>query len=141
VLGPAARTDPAISPVTPGARRPARRPPHHSHLSSQGATGPAWDYAVRVRDEASIRDLARPDFLAMLSDLTAIYAAAMGAGPAELPARRAIMERHTGNPRFQAVVATSQDHDRAVGFAYGFLGAPGQWCHDVVNAVICGNAG
>ncbi len=77
----------------------------------------------------------------MLSDLTAIYAAAMGAGPAELPARRAIMERHAGNPRFQAVAATSQDHDRAVGFAYGFRGAPGQWWHDVVKAGIRAKAG
>lgn len=77
----------------------------------------------------------------MLNDLTAIYAAAMGAGPAELPARRAIMERHTGNPRFQAVVATSQDHDLAVGFAYGFRGGPGQWWHDVVKAGIRAKAG
>ena len=94
-----------------------------------------------MQDEASIRDLARPDFMAMLSDLTGIYAAAMGAAPAELPARRAIMERHTGNPGFRAVAATTGGPDKVVAFAYGFRGAPGQWWHDVVRAGLSARAG
>jgi ribosomal protein S18 acetylase RimI-like enzyme len=94
-----------------------------------------------VQDEASLRDLSRPEFLAMLSDLTGIYAAAMGAAPAELPGRRAIMERHTGNPRFRAVGATAGGPDHVVAFAYGFRGAPGQWWHDVVRAGLTAKAG
>ena len=94
-----------------------------------------------MQDEASIRDLARPDFLAMLGDLSAIYAAAMGAAPAELPGRRAIMERHTGNPAFQAVAAMAGSSDQVVAFAYGFRGAPGQWWHDVVRTGITAKSG
>ncbi len=101
----------------------------------------AQGYACRVQDETSIRDLARADFLAMLGDLTAIYAAAMGATAAELPSRQAIMERHTGNPSFQAVRATAGDLDRVVGFAYGFRGLPGQWWHDVVRAGVTAKSG
>jgi ribosomal protein S18 acetylase RimI-like enzyme len=97
------------------------------------------DYACRVQDEASIRDLTRPEFQAVLGDLTGIYAAAMGAAPAELPGRRAIMERHTGNPSFQAVAATVAEH--VVAFAYGFRGLPGQWWHDVVRAGLTAEAG
>lgn len=104
-------------------------------------SGRGANYAYRVQDEPSIADLARPEFRAMLSELTAIYAAAMGAGPAELPARRAIMERHTANPCFRCVVATSGDPRRVVAFAYGFRGAPGQWWHDVVRAGLAATAG
>lgn len=77
----------------------------------------------------------------MLGDLTAIYAAAMGAAPAELPARQAIMERHTGNPSFRAVAAAVGDQDRVVAFAYGFRGGPGQWWHDVVRAGLTAKSG
>ena len=77
----------------------------------------------------------------MLSDLTAIYAAAMGAAPAELPARQAIMERHAGNPSFRAVAATAGDPDHVVAFAYGFRGGPGQWWHDVVRAGLTAKPG
>jgi ribosomal protein S18 acetylase RimI-like enzyme len=98
-------------------------------------------YACRVQDEAIIRDLARPGFLAMLSDLTGIYGVAMGAAPAELPGRRAIMERHTGNSRFRAVAATAGNPGHLVAFAYGFRGAPGQWWHDVVRAGLTAQAG
>jgi ribosomal protein S18 acetylase RimI-like enzyme len=94
-----------------------------------------------VQDEASIRDLSRPGFLAMLSDLTGIYAAAMGAAASELPGRRAIMERHTGNPRFHSVAATAGNPCQVVAFAYGFRGAPGQWWHDVVRAGLTARAG
>ncbi|MGO8959748.1 MAG: GNAT family N-acetyltransferase [Streptosporangiaceae bacterium] len=94
-----------------------------------------------MRDEASIRDLARPDFLATVGDLTGVYAAAMGAAPAELPARRVIMERHAGNPSFRAVAATAGKPRHIVAFAYGFRGAPGQWWHDVVRAGLVAKAG
>jgi ribosomal protein S18 acetylase RimI-like enzyme len=59
----------------------------------------------------------------------------MGARPEELAARRAIMERHTGNPAFRAVAATDSDR-RLVAFAYGFRGNSGQWWHDVVRSAV-----
>ena len=57
----------------------------------------------------------------------------MGAEPDELPTRRAIMERHAGNPGFRALVVTGDDPARIVAFTYGFRGVPGQWWHDVVR--------
>jgi ribosomal protein S18 acetylase RimI-like enzyme len=99
------------------------------------------DYAGPVRTAASIGELDRPGYLALLDDLLAIYAAAMAADPGELPGRRAIMERHAANARFRAVVATSGQQPRVVGFAYGFHGYPGQWWHDVVRSGVVARAG
>jgi ribosomal protein S18 acetylase RimI-like enzyme len=87
-----------------------------------------------VQGPASIAELNRPEFLAMLADLLAVYAAAMSATAEELPARQAIMERHVSNPAFQAIGAYAGDRPRIVGFAYGFHGTAGQWWHDVVRA-------
>ena len=90
---------------------------------------------------AGIREITRPEFVAALGDLLAVYAAAMGAEPEELPSRQAIMERHTGNPGFRALVAAADGRSRIVGFAYGFRGMPGQWWHDVVQAGITAASG
>jgi ribosomal protein S18 acetylase RimI-like enzyme len=94
-----------------------------------------------VRTAASISELDRPGYLAILDDLLAIYAAAMAADPDELPGRRAIMERHAGNARFRAVAAISGQEPQVVGFAYGFHGYPGQWWHDVVRSGVIAQAG
>src|SRR5215469_15905327 len=64
----------------------------------------------------------------MLGDLVGIYAAAMGATPGELPGRQAIMERHTANPGFRVLTATTGE--RPIAFAYGFRGTAGQWWHE-----------
>lgn len=44
---------------------------------------------------------------------------------------RGIFPRHAGRAGFRLVAAEDWEGD-LVGFAYGYLGAPGQWWHDVV---------
>jgi ribosomal protein S18 acetylase RimI-like enzyme len=85
-----------------------------------------------VRTAVTIAELGRPGFLANIDDQLAIYAAAMGASPADLPSRRVIMERHAANPGLRAIAAMDEQSEQLVGFAYGFSGIPGQWWHDVV---------
>lgn len=92
-------------------------------------------------EPAEVWEASRPDFLAAIGDLLAIYAAAMGALPEELPTRRAIMERHAGLPGFRALVVTSGPPRHIVAFTYGFRGVPGQWWHDVVRAGIVTRSG
>lgn len=94
-----------------------------------------------MQEAPGIFELSRPDFLASISELLAIYAAAMGAAPDELPTRQAIMERHAGNPGFRAVVVTAGEPEHIIAFTYGFRGVPGQWWHDVVRAGIIANSG
>ena len=94
-----------------------------------------------MQEAIAIEELTRSEFLATIDDFLAIYAAAMGAGPAELPSRRAIMERHSGSAEFRALAVTAGSSDRIVAFTYGFRGLPGQWWHDVVRAGIAGSAG
>jgi ribosomal protein S18 acetylase RimI-like enzyme len=96
---------------------------------------------VRVQEAIVIAELSRSDFLGAIDDFLAIYAAAMGADPAELPSRRAIMERHSGSPEFRALAVTAGSSGRVVAFTYGFRGLPGQWWHDVVRAGISAAAG
>jgi ribosomal protein S18 acetylase RimI-like enzyme len=97
-------------------------------------------YAGPVQTAASVAELPMRDFLANIDSLLAIYGAAMGAQPEELAARRAIMERHVGNPAFRAVAATDSQR-RLVAFTYGFHGGPGQWWHDVVRSAVTSQAG
>jgi ribosomal protein S18 acetylase RimI-like enzyme len=94
-----------------------------------------------VEEAAGIWELGRPDFLAAIAELVAIYGAAMGAEPDELPTRRAIMERHAGSPGFRALAVTGDDPARIVAFTYGFRGVPGQWWHDVVRGGVTAAAG
>lgn len=89
-----------------------------------------------MQDAIAIGELNRSDFLASIDDFLAVYAAAMGADAAELPSRRAIMERHSGSPDFRALAVTAGPSGRVVAFSYGFRGLPGQWWHDVVRAGI-----
>ena len=88
-----------------------------------------------------IAELDRSGFLAAIDDFLAIYAAAMAADPAELPSRRAIMERHSGSPGFRALAVRAASSGRVVAFTYGFRGLPGQWWHDVVRAGMTAAAG
>ncbi len=94
-----------------------------------------------MQQATGIAELSRPDFLADVEDFLAIYAAAMGAAEDELPSRRAIMERHVGNPGFRALAVTSGTPSHVVAFSYGFHGLPGQWWHDVVQSGITAHAG
>jgi len=94
-----------------------------------------------VQEAVGVWKLGRPEFLAAISELLAIYAAAMGAERDELPTRRAIMERHAASPEFRALAVTRGDPSRIVAFTYGFRGVPGQWWHDVVRAGIAANSG
>jgi ribosomal protein S18 acetylase RimI-like enzyme len=94
-----------------------------------------------VQQAAGVTELGKSGFLAAINDLLAIYAAAMGAEPEELPTRRAIMERHVANPGFRALIVTSGDPAHVVAFTYGFRGMPGQWWHDVVRAGIVARSG
>jgi ribosomal protein S18 acetylase RimI-like enzyme len=94
-----------------------------------------------VQQAAGVSELGTSDFLALISQLLAIYAAAMGAQQDELPTRRAIMERHAANPGFRAMTVASGDPAHIVGFTYGFRGLPGQWWHDVVRSGIVASVG
>lgn len=94
-----------------------------------------------MQEAIAISVLNQSGFLATVDDFLAIYAAAMGARPAELPSRRAIMERHSGNPDFRALAVTAGSSGQVVAFSYGFRGTPGQWWHDVVRAGISAAAG
>jgi ribosomal protein S18 acetylase RimI-like enzyme len=94
-----------------------------------------------VQQAAGVTELGKSGFLAAIHDMLAIYAAAMGAKPEELPTRRAIMERHAANPGFRALIVTTGDPAHVVAFTYGFRGMPGQWWHDVVRAGIVARSG
>ena len=88
-----------------------------------------------------ITELGRPAFLANLSSQLAIYGAAMGASPQDLPSRQVIMERHAGNPGLRSLAAIDEDSQELVAFAYGFRGCPGQWWHDVVWSALAATSG
>lgn len=93
---------------------------------------PSLAYATQVRSGPELRELNARQFVAELGALTAIYALAMDAPPAQLHSRRATMERHAGYPAFRALIAVPDVAAPPIGFAYGFHGAVGQWWHDVV---------
>jgi ribosomal protein S18 acetylase RimI-like enzyme len=96
---------------------------------------------VQVQEVVTIAELTPSGFLSTIDQFVAIYGAAMGAGPDELPSRRAIMERHAVNPGFRALAATTATAGWAVAFSYAFRGLPGQWWHDVVHAGISAESG
>ena len=94
-----------------------------------------------MQEVVTIAELTPSGFLTAIDQFVAIYGAAMGAGPDELPSRRAIMERHAVNPGFRALAATTATGGRIVAFSYAFRGLPGQWWHDVVHAGISAESG
>jgi ribosomal protein S18 acetylase RimI-like enzyme len=94
-----------------------------------------------VGSEVRITELGRPGFLANLDDQLAIYGAAMGASPQDLPSRQVIMERHAGNPGLRSLAAIDGQSQQLVAFAYCFRGCPGQWWHDVVWSALAATSG
>jgi len=99
------------------------------------------------------RELSRAAFVSELDALTAVYGAAMRPDPAQLPGRRSIMEQHSSYRGFRAlaVAAGARGPDgrpgrtgrpgQIVAFSYGFIGAQGQWWHDVVAAALTATTG
>lgn len=81
--------------------------------------------------DTELRELAPPAFVHAIPALLEVYEAAMRPPPEQLPGRSAAMRGHALHQGFRCVVATRDD--RAVGFAYAFHGAEGQWWHDVVT--------
>jgi ribosomal protein S18 acetylase RimI-like enzyme len=63
-----------------------------------------------------------------------VYAQAMGVSASTARSRRPIVTSHLERRGLQAVAAV--DEDRLVGIAYGYLGSPGQWWHDQVEAAM-----
>ncbi len=100
------------------------------------ANGHQRDDNARTDDRDSDRDTPitiQPLDLAgsALDDVIALYNAVWGKSGAGAAAVDAQIRRHPRYPGFKAVVARAPD-DRAVGFAYGYTNAPGQWWHERV---------
>jgi GNAT superfamily N-acetyltransferase len=90
---------------------------------------------------AALSALGPAEFIDELDSLLAVYASAMGAAPAQLPGRRDLMRRHAGHPSFRALIARAVPAGPAIGFAYGFRGAAGQWWYDTVRSALTTVAG
>jgi len=109
-----------------------------------------------------LQELSRAAFVAELDALTAVYLAAMRCDPAQLPGRRAIMERHVTFDGFRALAVTAdavgspggpgprgpgpggpepRGGGQIIAFSYGFCGADGQWWHDVVTTALTARSG
>jgi ribosomal protein S18 acetylase RimI-like enzyme len=73
------------------------------------------------------------DLLRRLSDVLAVYAAAMGYPPELAEARRGFVAAHSHRPGFRAVGALGREGD-VIGFTYGYRSVPGQWWHDQVRS-------
>ena len=123
-----------------GARRPAGTD-WHTLAPVRGNTS---------RGNTSPRELSRAAFVAELDALTAVYLAAMRCDPAQLPGRRAIMERHVTFDGFRALAVTADaaggpggagGRGQIIAFSYGFCGADGQWWHDVVTTALTARSG
>ena len=89
----------------------------------------------------SVSELNPGEFTARLDQLIAVYAAAMRPPAELLTGRRSIMAGHTVNPGFRALAVTDDGTGEAVGFGYGFHGAPGQWWHDTVRRALTASRG
>ena len=83
------------------------------------ATTLAWDRATLA---------ARRD------DVLDVYAEAMEVDRTAARSRRGILAAHLDRDGLRAVAA--EQDGRLVGFAYGYLGRPGQWWHDQVRAAM-----
>ena len=64
-----------------------------------------------------------------------VYAEAMGVPRLLAAARRSILVAHLEREGLRTVAALD-DRDRLVGIAYGYVGAPGQWWRDQVQAAL-----
>jgi GNAT superfamily N-acetyltransferase len=68
-------------------------------------------------------------------DLLDVYAEAMEVSTLAARGRRPIVTAHLERDGLRTVAAV-EDDDRLVGIAYGYLGGPGQWWHDQVQAAL-----
>ena len=76
----------------------------------------------------------RPDLEAHLDEVLDVYAEAMEATSTDARSRRSVLTSHLGRSGLRAVAALVGD--RLVGVTYGYLGGPGQWWHDQVQAAM-----
>jgi ribosomal protein S18 acetylase RimI-like enzyme len=95
----------------------------------------------------TLTELRPSEFRLAVSQLVAVYAAAMRPPPRMLSGRELILERHAASPGFRALVAFApapggapapgrQSGPVLAGFTYGFHGQPGQWWHDTVAGAL-----
>jgi len=75
------------------------------------------------------------DVVKRLDEALAVYAEAMGYSQDLATARRGFLYAHTHRLGFRAV-ATLSEHDRLLGFGYGYTSARGQWWHEQVRAAL-----
>jgi len=75
------------------------------------------------------------DLLHRLDDVIAVYGAAMGYPADLLETRRGYVAVHAKRSGFRAV-ATLDEDDTLLGFAYGYTSSAGQWWHDQVRAAL-----
>jgi ribosomal protein S18 acetylase RimI-like enzyme len=89
-----------------------------------------------------VSELSPGEFTARLDQVISVYAAAMRPAADTLAGRRSIMAGHAAYPGFRALTVAEDDGSgEAVGFGYGFRGAPGQWWHDTVARALVGTGG
>ena len=79
-------------------------------------------------------ELDRRELGARADEVLDVYAEAMEVSAATARSRRGILASHLDRDGLRALAAL--DGDRMVGIAYGYLGAPGQWWHDQVQAAL-----
>lgn len=76
----------------------------------------------------------RTELEAAVEDVLEVYAEAMEATRTDARSRRSVLTSHLGRRGLRAVAA--RDGERLIGIAYGYLGGPGQWWHDQVQAAM-----
>lgn len=76
--------------------------------------------------------LSAAEFRNRAAEAASVYGAAMRRSPEVVVQRREIVTSHTSHPGFVATAALPDDSEEMLGFGYGYLGAPGQWWHDIV---------
>lgn len=80
----------------------------------------------------TVAELPSDAFLERLTEALTIYVTAMGYPRSTVRQRAPLWREHVRRPGWRAVGAIDR-HDRLIGLAYGYLGAPGQWWHDEVR--------
>ncbi len=78
--------------------------------------------------------LDRGSFAAHRDAVLKVYSDAMNVPERAASSRRSILREHTARGGLRAFGAFQDDE--LVGIAYGYLGAPGQWWHDQVQAAL-----
>jgi ribosomal protein S18 acetylase RimI-like enzyme len=95
-----------------------------------------------VQRELTVSELSPGEFIARLDQVISVYAAAMSPAADTLPGRRSIMAGHAAYRGFRALTVAEDDGPgEAVGFGYGFRGAPGQWWYDTVARALAATRG